>query len=339
MQKHLNILFGFCSLLGFIATVFTFNSSLQQLSVIKDQTEIFKKIIEIYQILGVSIIVLIIIFLVQSTIYNTYITKLQRDLENLPAQNKDLIGRLDYQILVFKEITYQSHDYAHYLRYMTIIVGEALDALEKNEQMSQQKINDVCNSFEFFIITKVLTSISGVMRTLTGDKCASCIKVIKNHKVKTLYRDSISYKNRKKSDIKPNGQLIIYDIDDNTSFSSIANPVSQDSYFACDNLNGMRDHYVNCNSNRDKLYNATIVVPIQANLSGNPNLEQMSLLGFLCCDNMNGGFERLEVKDVLASAGDQLYNILVLYDNFYQEAQKKGLINAKLQKYGNWNDY
>lgn len=95
--------------------------------------------------------------------------------------------------------------------------------------------------------------------------------------------------------------------------------------------------YKNCNQSRNKLYNATIVVPIQANLSGTPYIEDMEILGFLCCDNMEGGFESLEIKDVLASVGDQLYNIIVLYDDFHQKSIKRGFENARLQAYGNWD--
>lgn len=339
MFNIINLIFGICSLIGLVVTLITFNVTIQQLNKINDPSAIYETLSQICLILGSSIIALIVVFIIQSTISARHVFKLNNDLGVLPKEYDNLISNYNHKILSIKEITYHFHDIAHYLRYMTIILDRARYDLENQKrQLQQPDIDEISYKFEFFMITKVLTSISQVMKTLTGDTCAACIKITKNNKLKTLYRDSTSYKRRKKSDWRPNGKPFIYNMNDNTAFATIASPSTQDTYYICDNLNNLKEHYRNCNSTRNELYNATIVVPIQANLSGTSYIEEMDILGFLCCDNMEGGFESLEIKDFLASIGDQLYNILVLYDNFYQGTITRGLTNVRLQTYDNWDE-
>ncbi len=105
----------------------------------------------------------------------------------------------------------------------------------------------------------------------------------------------------------------------------------------CDDLS-QHNSYKNRNYEWSKLYNATIVVPIQANLSGDKRNKNMVILGFLCCDNITGGFDRKEVKDFLAAIGDLLFNLFHLYDRLFQLMSKKGIHNDRSREYDNWND-
>lgn len=96
-----------------------------------------------------------------------------------------------------------------------------------------------------------------------------------------------------------------------------------------------------CNANPDwnKLYNATLVVPIQANASGNKQKKEMKVLGFICSDNMNGNFANKEVKDFLSSIGDLLFNLFFLYDRFaFLTKEEEFSRNEKLQQYDYWDD-
>jgi hypothetical protein len=81
------------------------------------------------------------------------------------------------------------------------------------------------------------------------------------------------------------------------------------------------------------------VVPIQANLSGSKrNNSEMRIAGFLCCDNMSGGFGSNEVKDFLSAIGDLLYSQLALYNQFTKLAKERRLTNENLREYDIWVD-
>jgi len=117
----------------------------------------------------------------------------------------------------------------------------------------------------------------------------------------------------------------------------IVDKASKETFFVCDDLEA-HEKYFNINHEWNKLYNATIVVPIQANLSGNKRKEEMRILAFLCCDNTAGGFENKEMKDFLSATGDLLFNLFHLYDRFAQLAKEKGFTNETLREYDYWGD-
>ncbi|MCK5606697.1 hypothetical protein KAR91_32645 [Candidatus Pacearchaeota archaeon] len=342
MNKTLNLIFGICSLLGLITTLVLLNKTLIQIDLIGDQSEIYKSLAEIYKMLGLSVFALIAIFLIQSYLFNTNIEKLNRDLGELPLENKHLTDVNDYlrdvvnyHIRINRSTTDSIHNITHYYRYITILLRDTVIDLRKiDSKTDESECRKSYNEFEKFI-SLLLTSITSTIEVITQDECATCIKIINADKVKTFYRDPNSYRVRRESDYNQMGEIFIYNVADNFAFNLIADPHSKETFFVCDDLKEYKGYY-NRNYEWNKLYNATIVVPIQANLSGNKHKKKMHILGFLCCDNMAGGLESMEIKDFLSASGDLLYNLFVLYDRFCLLSNDKGVSNEKLQDYVNW---
>lgn len=335
MGKILNLIFGICSLLGLLVTLVTLNKTLQQIELLSNQNIVYENLATIYKILDISIVSLIGIFIFQSILFNINIRKLNNDLKTLPQENEYLRDVINHYLLIFRKSTDSIHNITHYYRYITILLRDTVISLRKKDSTTtEDDCNKICHEFEKYI-SGLLNAITSTISIVTKDECSSCIKIMNNNKVKTFYRDPSSYRTRKDSDYTQQGDLFVYHTDDNYAFNKIADPNSKDTFFACDNLDEHSDYY-NRNYDWNKLYNATIVIPIQANLSGHKHKKEMHILGFLCCDNMLGGFEDREIKDFLSSIGDLLYNIFVLYDRFYLLAKDKGISDEALQNYGDW---
>jgi len=240
-------------------------------------------------------------------------------------------------IRVNKSTTSSIHNITHSYRYIYILLRDIVIDLRKNDSdTTENECRKICNEFEKYILS-LLSNITSTLEVITQDECATCVKIFKNNKVKTLYRDPGSYRSRKNSDYTQKGELHVYKVADNFAFNLIADEKSKETFFACDDLVNHESYY-NINHEWNKLYDATIVVPTQANLSGDKHKKEMHILGFLCCDNMAGGFENKEVKDFLSATGDLMYNLVHLYDRFVQLTNKRGLHNETLREYDYWND-
>lgn len=337
MNKVLNLVFGICSLVGLLVTLVTLNNTLNQLDLISEQNAVYENLATIYKTLGISIVALVVIFLLQSFLFNVNISKLQRDLGKLPLENENLTQYINHLIRVNRSTTNSIHNITHSYRYIYILLRDIVIDLRKSDsRTTEDECRKVCNEFDKYILS-LLANITSTFNVITEDECASCIKAVKNNKVKTLYRDPDSYRDRKNSDYTQKGQIFIYSVTDNYAFNLIADDNSKETFFTCDDLNN-HDRYHNRNHEWNNLYNATIVVPIQANLSGNKRKKEMRLLGFLCCDNISGGFENKEVKDFLSATGDLLFNLFYLYDRFSQLTKDKGFSNEILREYDYWDD-
>lgn len=311
---------------------------MEQIKLIGDQTAVYANLALIYKTLGMTIVSLIVIFLIQSYLFNRSISKLQKDLGSLPLENDNLTALANHYIRINSNTTNSFHNITHSYRYIYIILRDiVIELRKKDSKVTENECRKACNDFEKFILS-LLASLTSTLNVITQDECASCLKTVKNNKIKTLYRDPSSYRHRKYSDYNQKGQSFIYNIEDNYAFNLIADKNSKETFFACDDLRN-HDRYKNINTEWNKLYNATIVVPIQANLSGAKRKKEMHIIGFLCCDNMSGGFENKEIKDFISATGDLLYNLLHLYDRFSQLASKKGFKNETLQEYDYWNDH
>lgn len=337
MNKTLNLIFGLCSLLGLIVTLVSLNNTLNDLEIITEQTVTYKNLVAIYKVLGVSIIALIVLFLFQSFYFNANVSNLQRKLGELPIENQNLIEYANYYIRINKSTTNSIHNITHSYRYIYILLRDIVIELRKNDSTTTEAdCRKTCNEVEKYLLS-LLSNITSTVNVITQDECAACIKIFKNNKVKTLYRDPDSYRYRKNSDFTQKGQINIYKAENNFAFELIADKASKETFFVCDDLEA-HEKYFNINHEWNKLYNATIVVPIQANLSGNKRKKEMRILAFLCCDNTAGGFENKEMKDFLSATGDLLFNLFHLYDRFAQLAKEKGFTNETLREYDYWGD-
>jgi len=337
MNKTMNMLFGVCSLVGLVITIATLTHTLNKINALSEVTEIYSNLSVIYKALGYTIVALIVIFLVQSILFNNNLTKLQQQLGRLPVENEQLADKADNYIRIYKGTTGSIHNIIHSYRYIYILLRDAVIELRKDDcSLSEKECRSISNSFEKYIF-HFLLNLTTTFNVITDDDCAACIKLLRDGKIKTLYRDPYSYRYRKKSDRTQRGEIFIYNTSDNYAFNLITNNATQETFFSCDDLLS-HEKYFNRNHEWKKLYNATIVVPIQANLSGDKNKNEMHIIGFICCDNMTGGFENREAKDFISATGDLMFNLFHLYDRFIQLSLKKGFDNEALHQYDNWND-
>lgn len=189
-----------------------------------------------------------------------------------------------------------THNYCHeYREKLAMISGCGTSVSSADYQV-------IKNKFQKFLLFS-MANIKEAFDILTHDECAACIKIITdNNEVKTLIRDPVSYRVRHEADIR----LPSFPLHGNTAFADIINPYKP-SIFISNDL-GLEPSYINNNSTWKKFYNACIVVPIRVMNSGGPPPEYR-VIGFLCVDNLKGGFDPDLCGNVLSAFGDLYFNL------------------------------
>lgn len=342
MDKFTNLICGITSVLGFTIAL---GSLIHAYYKFPDDPTTGAK--EIILILTLTIVFLILFLILLIWHFSNKTHKLIIDLEDLPIENNILHEALNQEYLTQKLITDCSHTTLHYYRNILKSIDIAIVKLYYNTagnvSLFEKPINEIVTEFERFIST-MLTNITNTCNAITGDQCATCIKIIKNNKVKTFYRDPMSYRMRQGADHKDD-KPFIYDISDNYAFKIIADPTIKETAFICDNLKDLKP-YENRNPKWSNLYNATAVIPIEISeledSSANKSLTKRSktkknIIGFLCVDNLKGGFESRELKDFLAGFGDLLFNLFEKFDIVTGLIESEGIKNDKITAYKYWN--
>lgn len=151
-----------------------------------------------------------------------------------------------------------------------------------------------------------LINIKEIFDLITSDTCNVCIKMIleseKNYdyNVKTYLRDSISYRNRRDID----NDIESYPYYKNTAFDCILGH-EHHNFFLSNNLLELEQQgkYRNFNPKWKSNYNACLVVPIRAT----DRVDYNKNIGFLCVDNMKGGFDEKIAFNILAAFADLVY--------------------------------
>lgn len=103
--------------------------------------------------------------------------------------------------------------------------------------------------------------------------------------VYTLARDPGS--RRKRSFVDSDPKLRVYRWEGNAAFAHVMQSKSARGYFVSNDLNGMGGKYWNDNDRWREFYNAAAVAALKCPSSD----EATDVLGFLCVDNMGGGFD------------------------------------------------
>lgn len=182
------------------------------------------------------------------------------------------------------------------------------------------EINDREKSFIGYIDLFV-NNIKDIFNALTGDTCSVCIKFLEEDKesktifVRTYRRDSLCYRERCPVD----QEIERYPYYRNTAFISILSPTGK-SYFLCNNLSerASKGEYENFNPMWHYYYNACLVVPIRASVkSGYFNNQN---IGFLCVDNMKGGFDQVIGFNLLAAFADLSFVLFRSLFNLREQA-------------------
>jgi len=177
-------------------------------------------------------------------------------------------------------------------------------------------------SFEKFILF-LLDNVKEIFDVITADQCSVCIKLIIPNKdnpeqtfVKTHHRDSISFRERRKSD----AALKDYPYYENTAFKKIIRKEYSNTFYVCNNLKEEKS-YTNLNPEWSDYYNATLVVPISLPIQGESN-QSIIMIGFLCVDNMKGNFDDKVAGNILAAIADLTFLIYKSFDDYKSSIQK-----------------
>lgn len=169
----------------------------------------------------------------------------------------------------------------------------------------------------------IIDNVGEIFRTFTGYKCAVSIKILFEkfddaapqssssdaavpssasslQYVYTYCRDSLSGYERSRVD----QELPEYPYSDNSAFADILDPRKVD-FFASNDLLSLGEEYRNSDPNWSRYYNATAVAPIKKP----QGIEGADTIGFLCVDNLHGGFDEDFCKSIMFEISYPLYNI------------------------------
>lgn len=165
-------------------------------------------------------------------------------------------------------------------------------------------------------IRNILDNVRVLFTGYTKDTCAVCIKLkLEDTKgeswVRSYVRDSHSAEARKDID-RNKSTTYQYRISANTAFIEIFRAPEGRTGFLSNNLYRLylAKKYRNSNTRWRDFYNACMVVAIAP---GEPPTVQNSI-GFLCVDNIRGGFDRSVAMPILLQFSAIIYTALSPYD-------------------------
>lgn len=183
-------------------------------------------------------------------------------------------------------------------------------------------------------LESTLSRTAEIFSLFTAHPSAACIKIFKDGSdqrelpgaeslgqrpmqfVSTLRRDLKSKTNRKSVDSSPACRSYRYHL--NTAFKEIVDDTRKPDHFVCDDLYALGEDYQNENKAWPSFYNAALVVPIKP--PGSPAHEVC--MGFLCVDNMKGGFEIEEAIYMMEEIAVMIYLSLEMTITYLQEDVK-----------------
>lgn len=314
-----SIVAGLASIIGLVINILYTYDAMKNKSLLEYQSVIVT--------LGIttSLLLVSVIFLI--FFYSRNLSKLG----SLPGEY-DKIRRklLDTEILLKNSADY-FHNIFHYYRNLLEKITQTSKELDS---LDETKLKNIFHEFDSFM--KTLTSnLQSYFTLLTNDSCSVSIKILKDKKIKTFYRDPISYRLRKKSDKKIDGNDFVFNYYENTAFQVICSEDHKDATFLCDNLRKLKEEnkYKNKNEEWEKLYNATAVVPINIKHHNG----KRNIIGFVCVDNFKGGLDTSSVENFLCAISDPLYNLFVQYSKIAETSIKKGVTDERIESFANWD--
>lgn len=319
MRGTLEFIFGLSSLVGLVFSVgFTI------FLVANDSAE--PHFVALTLCLAIVNLALAIVAVVLFLRVNNLTTESARLAPVLEAKDME-IGNLGQQISKLKndfgEVSDIIHSIQDQLRDRMFELTDAYAAVESGVLPTSDEIIDIERTNELFYLF-LLNNMKSMLDKLTGGNCAVCIKILSpgiegNRSailVRTLMRDSMSYRERRGSD----KAVYEYPYFNNTAFRVIMSD-SPVSYYVCDDL--MSSHsYDNANEAWRDYYNATLVCPIRMELIGEKEADrnEYAVLGFLCADNMHGNFDNQVCVQLMASIADGLFNHFLMFTKVRQAA-------------------
>ncbi len=232
-------------------------------------------------------------------------------------RGRKLLGELELAERRKRTISEHLHNINHELRNKTLCFTEIKDLLISGAFKADYvsvfpELMDVLRTTDCFNIF-FTANLKRIMDHIVDDDCSVSIKLLtygdddRDLYVKTLVRDPLSYRKRKGID----SDLPSFPVKKNTAFNIIMSESDRRSFYVCDDLSSDPE-YVNMNFERKKFYNATIVMPIGSPVENGAS-SSGRYYGFICIDNMKGGFNDPSVIQFLASITDNLCNFYSIY--------------------------
>jgi hypothetical protein len=114
--------------------------------------------------------------------------------------------------------------------------------------------------------------------------------------------------------------LKTYPLRESDAFLRITSKDFPDRLFVCDNLQA--SDFQMPYRGYHKFYNATLVTPIRRKLD-HSGLEEFDTFGFLCVDNMEGGFEDPIPQNILSAISDNFYCLFYLHKCFFEKEKNQ----------------
>jgi hypothetical protein len=336
---------AFVQILGLISAVVTILMTAGQLYFFwsDDSTQL----VDLTVTLGICAVVLVIMLVVtisQVFSFRSQITEIQSEEKDWQKERADAFKRIEeletssaFAEQINLELVTCFHSVYHYLRttyYQQVDFMEFLKDLPTEQQIEPHRVEAMVNQFEGFL-EQITCQIQNVSTRMTGCRCSVSIKLTKNGKFKTLYRDPVTYRNRRTSDLNQDGRTKVYDIADNSGFHMIKSNDHKGTTFLCDDLRSM-NNYANGNHDWRNLYNATAIVPIcKSNKPG--LLVEAEVIAFLTVDNMEGRLANEVMKEMLCAIADGLYIIIKNFEHIVLIAQSKNIQHEKFNSFSNWD--
>lgn len=321
MARIFGVISGFASILGLGMSI-----ALTYMALTSDIKTEFREIIVILSI-STTILLLSVVFL-----FVYYFREVDK-LSTLPRENLALKLNLKRNEILVKNTSEYYHNVAHYYRNLILQVEEVIKTPD------DEKLKHTLELFDKFLNT-FTSNMHSFITLFSGDNCAVTVKITKYDSdgrclIKTFYRDPISYRKRKRSDYLPNAEMKVYDVEDNTAFKVISNPMWKNTTYLCDDLKEKwkKGEYENKTYGWMNLYNATAVIPIAKRI----DQENKKILGFLCVDNFAGNLANATVENFLSSMADILYPLFEKFETVAIISNERGIFNERAKAFTNWN--
>lgn len=309
--ENKELLFGYASILGTVVTIVFTGYTISQSNTPFESTATIVA-------LGILNVILVIssMFLTRRYYY------LQRDMIKLQNSFAPLVVENDKHKSIEKTFAKVLHNINHQAR---ILISKLYrDLLRVNFSKDRQREIAFQKYFIF-----LLDNIKEIFDILTSDQCSVAIKLLvpddnpELTSVKTHYRDSISFRERRSVD----GKMKSYHYFENTAFKTIIREDYPNTFYYCNDLANEKG-YVNKNSDWNKFYNACLVVPISMPTTKEEN---KVIIGFICVDNMKGGFDEAIAKNILASIADLNFLVYKVFQEYKQKKQEDYDLNQSKQ--------
>lgn len=217
-------------------------------------------------------------------------------------------------VLAYRRVLIIRRRFRHVLGEIRHSFEEHLQFCERLSAMTRSKsvmVRSEASKRAREYLIELCGNISSVCAILTQSPCHTSVKSFDptTGLVTTRARDALVH-NRERGEVDEGLKSFHYE--ENTAFEKIIN---DDSYYLyrCNwlRLADVAGYYKNRNPEWKKFYHATIVLPITLNRNASA-INKQSVIGFVCVDNMRGGFNMKLSRAVLLIFVVMLHHTVIL---------------------------